>query len=87
MFIQFQDIKKVMIKKFKTFEEARRDLWVSNPDQEYYDRLRAFFDFTEKLIDFRTGYKPGVYKFKTIQEADKDRREKRMAVLQGKKEN
>lgn len=75
-----------MIKKFKTFEEARRDLWVMNPDQAYYDCLRAFFNFTEKLIDYRTGYKPGVYKFKTIEEADKDRKEKRMSVLMsGKK--
>lgn len=41
-----------MIKKFKTFEEARRDLSVMNPDQAYYDRLKAFFNFTEKLIDY-----------------------------------
>lgn len=70
-----------MIKKFKTFGEARRDLWVEKPDAEYYKNLDAFYYMAYKLLDMRSGYQPGVYKFKTIQEADKDRREKRMAVL------
>ncbi|GMU85953.1 MAG: hypothetical protein AMXMBFR48_11950 [Ignavibacteriales bacterium] len=73
-----------MIKKFKTFEEARRDLWVEKPDAEYYKRLDSFYFMAYKMLDMRSGYEPGVYKFKTIEEADKDRKEKRMAYLLSK---
>ncbi len=62
-----------MIKKFKSFEEARRDLWVMNPDANYYRGLKEFYALASKLI--KPKYKKGLYKFKTFEEAQKHREE------------
>jgi hypothetical protein len=60
-----------MIKKFKTFEEAQRDLWVMNPDEAYYQRLKEFYDFA---LTFNKRKLPrGVFKFKTFEEARQHR--------------
>ncbi len=37
------------IKKFNTFEEASKDLWVLNPKKEYYEKLKELFAFWDKL--------------------------------------
>lgn len=62
-----------MIKKFKTFEEARRDLWVMKPDAEYYKRLRTLYEFAEKFNKNKKSIR-GIFKFKTIQEAQEHRK-------------
>ncbi|GJQ31591.1 MAG: hypothetical protein HBSAPP04_04300 [Ignavibacteriaceae bacterium] len=62
-----------MIKKFKTFEEARRDLWVMNPDAAYYKRLFELFNLVSKLN--KRKYPKGLYKFKTFEEVQKHREE------------
>lgn len=62
-----------MIKKFKTFEEARRDLWVMEPNDEYYRRVIAFYDLAASLIKPRSIEK-GIFKFKTFEEAQEHRR-------------
>jgi len=62
-----------MIKKFKSFEEARRDLWVMNPDENYYRGLKEFYALASKLI--KPKYPKGLYKFKTFEEAQKHREE------------
>lgn len=60
-----------MIKKFKTFEEARRDLWVMNPDATYYKKLFELFELAFTLS--KPNYPKGLYKFKTFEEAQKHR--------------
>ena len=60
-----------MIKKFKTFEDARRDLWELNPDAEYYARVRRFYELASGIVKYNA--KSGVFKFKTIQEANQHR--------------
>lgn len=62
-----------MVKKFKTLEEARRDLWEFNPDDKYYERVDKFFAMARKLVNRK--YPPGLYKYKTIEEAQRHRKE------------
>ena len=57
------------VKKFRTFEEAERDLWSLRPDERYYQKLRAFYALALKL---RIPLFPrGISKFRTIEEAGK----------------
>ena len=37
------------IKKFDTFEKASKDLWVLEPNKEYYEKLKNLFVFWNKL--------------------------------------
>jgi len=60
-----------VIKKFKTFEEAQKDLWVMNPDDVYYKRLSGFYELASSLIKRKISR--GVFKFKTFEEARKHR--------------
>ena len=57
-----------MIKKYKTFEDARRDLWEMNPDKKYFNRVLNFYDLASGLVKCKI--KRGVFKFKTIEEAN-----------------
>lgn len=66
------------IKKFRTFQEARidlyREMWERGFDQ---DRLSRFLKETKNFLDqkgINRGqlYPPGVYPFKTFAEAEKD---------------
>jgi len=59
------------VKKYKTFEEAERDLWVLNPDEEYYKRLKSFLCFS-LMINVKK-FPRGIYKYKTFEEAEKHR--------------
>jgi hypothetical protein len=61
------------IKKFKTFEDARKDLWSSNPDEKYYESVRNLFEFACEICP--PFYPHGIFKFKTIEEANKHRDE------------
>ena len=58
-----------MIQKFKSFEEARRALWNFNPDKEYYEKVDKFFELAFKLV--KTKEKPGIKKFRTLEEFNK----------------
>lgn len=57
------------VKKYKTFEEARRDLWILNPDDKYLQRLRNLFIASEKLSNRKISR--GIKKYKTIEEANR----------------
>lgn len=57
--------------KFKTFEEARNALLVKNPDENYYRMLSGFYETFGKL--FNRKFPHGVYRFKTIEEAQKQK--------------
>ena len=58
-----------MIKKFKTFEDARRDLWEMHPSEEYYKRVINFYELASHLVKQKV--KKRVFKFKTFEEAQK----------------
>ncbi len=58
-----------MIKKFRTFEDARRDLWEMNPSSDYYKKVINFYGLASDLIKCKT--QKGIFKFKTFEEAQK----------------
>jgi hypothetical protein len=54
------------IKKFTTFEEASKDLWVMKPNKEYYERLKELFTFWDKLSQRKC--KKGIQKFNSYED-------------------
>ena len=63
--------------KYKSFEEAEKALWNFYPDEAYLNRVVELWDFVEKLNPIK--YPRGVFKFKTIEEANKFREEIELA--------
>ncbi len=59
------------IYKFKTFEEAEQALWNLNPDEKYYNRVAELWEFENELSQIN--YPKGIFKFKTIEDANKHR--------------
>lgn len=59
------------VNKYKTFQEARDALLVKNPDEKYYRMLAEFYVTFGKI--FTKKFPHGVYKFKTIQDAQKQK--------------
>lgn len=59
--------------KYKTFEEAEKALWNFEPDEAYFERVRQLFALAQQLNPVRCPR--GVFKFKTIEEANKHRDE------------
>jgi len=60
-----------MVKKFKSFEDAERDLWNFSPDSSYYKRITEFYRLASKLTHFSNV--PGVSKYETLKEANENR--------------
>lgn len=58
------------IVKFRTFEEAEQALWTFTPDHAYFERIRELFDVAQRLRP--TAPKPGIQKFRSIEEHFKD---------------
>jgi len=54
-------------KRFRTFEEARRDLWNFYPDSEWIKR--AFRLFRLRRFQKRKPVKRGIKRFKSIEDA------------------
>jgi len=59
--------------KYKTFEEAEKALWNFNPDEQYFERVAELWEFADELCPI--SYPKGIFKFKTIEEANKHRQE------------
>lgn len=59
------------IQKFKSFEDASKNLWNYAPDNEYYRRTANFYKLSCRLIRFSSAV--GVYKFRSFEEAEKQR--------------
>jgi hypothetical protein len=59
--------------KYKTFEEAERALWNFSPDEAYLRRVAELWEFANKLSSI--AYPKGIFKFRTIEEANKHREE------------
>ncbi|MBD3304932.1 hypothetical protein GF339_01085 [candidate division KSB3 bacterium] len=57
--------------KYKTCEEAEKALWNFQPDEAYFKQVAALWDFAEKLFPIR--YPHGIFKYKSIEEANQDR--------------
>lgn len=68
------------VQKFKTFAEAEKALWNFNawkPDDSYLARVAELWDFANHLNPI--SYPKGIFKFKTIEEANKHREEIELA--------
>ena len=70
------------VQKFKTFEEAEKALWNLKPDDAYLSRVAELWDFANKLNPI--SYPKGIFKFKTIEEANKHREEVELAQARKK---
>ena len=57
--------------KFKTFEEAEDALWNFHPDERYFERVKELWNFADRLCPIR--YPRGIFKFRTIEEANAHR--------------
>ena len=53
------------IKKYSSFEEASKDMWIMNPNNDYYKKLKEYFAFWGKLSDKRI--KKGIKKFRSYE--------------------
>lgn len=58
--------------KYKSFEEARRALWNFNPDTAYFKQVAELWDTANKFCPI--SYPKGVFKYKSINEANKQRK-------------
>lgn len=63
--------------KFKSHEEAERALWNFNPDEAYYKRVAQLWKFANQLSNIE--YPKGVFRFKSITEANKHREDLELA--------
>jgi len=59
------------IQKFKSLEVAQRALWNFNPDRNYYRSLADLFKLASTYA--KPFCEKGVFKFKTIEQANKHR--------------
>jgi len=59
--------------KFRTFGDAQRALWNFYPDQAYFKQVADLWDTADKLCPVT--YPQGIFRFKTIDEANKQRKE------------
>jgi len=59
------------IYKYKSFEAAEKALWNLNPDENYLKRVAELWEFANELNPI--SYPPGIFKFKTIEEANRHR--------------
>lgn len=56
------------ISKFKSLDDAHKELWDLEPGTEYYKRLREFFELVYRLNPPRI--KKKIFKFRSIIEAN-----------------
>ncbi len=61
------------IYKYKIFEEAEKSLWNFHPDEAYFEKVAKLWEFANKLSPI--SYPKGIFKFKSIEEANKQRDE------------
>jgi hypothetical protein len=59
--------------KYKTFEEAERAFWNFHPDESYFHKVSELWQFADKLCPI--SYPKGIFKFRSIEEANKQRNE------------
>ena len=57
--------------KYRSFEEAREALWADEVDSAYLRRIGNLWKRSAALYPKR--FKPGVYKYRSVEEAQADR--------------
>lgn len=57
--------------RYRSFEDARRALWISSGDADLAGRMRRLWAFAARLCPRRRT--PGVTKFRSIEEANRAR--------------
>lgn len=57
--------------KYKTFEDAEKALWNFHPDEKYYKKIEGLFQLAGGISAVK--YPRGIFKFKTIAEANRHR--------------
>ncbi|MBM2814335.1 MAG: hypothetical protein HW421_1097 [Ignavibacteria bacterium] len=67
------------LQKFKTIEEAREALYCFEPDEEYFERVRKFFELASKLVINRE--EPGIHKFRSFQEFNEYKEKLRITTI------
>jgi hypothetical protein len=72
------------VQKFKTFEDAEKALLNAHPDDAYFARVAELWNFADQLN--RISYPRGIFKFKTIEEANKHREQLELAHIRKKQE-
>lgn len=55
--------------KYKTFEAASKDLWVLNPDKDYYNNIRNYFELWQRL--YKPSIKNKLVKYKSIDDPER----------------
>ncbi len=59
------------VQRFRTFDDARRDLWVAPGDPKLLARIRSLWEFSARLAP--SNMPRGLRKFRTIEEANQER--------------
>ena len=59
------------VQRFRTFDDARRDLWLTPSDPKLLARIRSLWEFSARLAP--CAMPQGVRKFRSIEEANQDR--------------
>ena len=59
------------VQRFRTFDDARRDLWLPPGDPKLLARIRSLWEFSARLAP--CAMPQGVRKFRSLEEANQDR--------------
>ena len=80
-----EGLRNMPLYRYKTFKEAQEALWHSNPDKDYYKKVADLWNFAHALDTFF--YPRGIFKFKTIEEANKQQTEVKLIHAKKKMRN
>lgn len=72
------------VQKFKNFEDAERAVVINEPNEAYFKRVAQLFRFANKLNPIK--WPKGIFKFRTIEDANKHREEIERAHMLKKQE-
>jgi len=61
------------LQKYKSFSEAEQALWCFKPDEKYFKQIKELFKLANRLCP--PNFPRGVFKYRTIEEANKDKEE------------
>ena len=67
--------------RYRNFEEARRALWTRSDAPDLADRIRRLWLFSARICPRR--HLPGVTKFRSIEEANRDRADRQPSRRDG----